>query len=77
MIDGIESTIYISVLLKQLHPQLNNIPIEIYTDIKSLHDALRSQKYVSDKRLRVDIGALKEVLHKKEIDKIHWIKNSN
>ena len=24
--------------------------------------------------LRIDIGVLKEILHKKEIDKIHWIK---
>ena len=40
---------------------------------KSLHDALRSQIYVSDKRLRIDIGALKEMLHKKEIDNIHWV----
>ena len=72
MMDGAESAI--TVLLKELHPHLNNIPIEIYTDNKSLHDALRSQKYVSDKCLRIDIGALKEMLHKKEIDSIHWLK---
>ena len=29
MMDGVESAIYISVLLKELHPQLNNIPIQI------------------------------------------------
>ena len=40
MMDGVESAIYISVLLKKPHPQLNNIPVEIYTDNKSLHDAL-------------------------------------
>ena len=40
---------------------------------KLLHDALRSQIYVSDKRLRIDIGALKEMLHKREIDNIHWV----
>ena len=68
---GVEPAIYISVLLKELHLQLNNIPIEIYTDSKRLYDALQSQKYVSDKRLRIDLGALKEMLHNKEIDKIH------
>ena len=71
MMHGVEPAVYISVLLKELHPQLNNIPIEIYTDSKPLYDALKSQKYVSDKRLRIDIGALKEMLHNKEIDKIH------
>ena len=35
---------------------------------------MRSQKYVSDKWLRIDIGTLKEMLHKKEIDNIHWLK---
>ena len=44
MMDGVESAIYIYVLLKELHPQLNNIPIEIYADNKLLHDALQSQK---------------------------------
>ena len=46
-------------------------------DSKSVHDALWSQKYVFDKRLGIDIGALKEMLHKKEIDKIHWIKQEH
>ena len=77
MMDGVESVIYISVLLKELHPQLNNIPIETYMDNKSLHDALRSQKHVSHKWLRIDIGALKEMLHKKYIDKIHWLKKED
>ena len=40
MMDRVESAIHIFVLLKELHPQLNNIPIDIYTDNKSLHDAL-------------------------------------
>ena len=77
MMDGVESAIYISVLLKELHPRLNNIPMEIYTDNKSLHDALRPQKYVSDKRLKIDFGVLKEMLHKKEIDNIHWVKKEH
>ena len=34
MMDGVESAVYISALLKEFHPQLNNIPIEIYMDKK-------------------------------------------
>ena len=71
--DGVESAIYTSVLLKELHPQLNNILIEIYMDNKFPHDVLQSQKWVSDKHHRIDIGALKEMLYKKEIDNIHWV----
>ena len=40
MINGVESAIYISVLLKELHPQLNKIPIKISTDSIPLHEAL-------------------------------------
>ena len=67
--DGVESAIYISVLLKELHPQLNNN--------RNIHGqqitlwCIMSQKYVSDKHLRIDIGALKQMLRTKEIDKIH------
>ena len=42
MINGVESAIYISVLLKELHPQLNKIPIKISTDSIPLHEALWS-----------------------------------
>ena len=34
-------------------------------------------KNVSDKCLRIDIGALKEMLQKKEIDNIHWAKKEH
>ena len=76
MMDGVESAIFMSVLLKELHPQLKTSQ---YTDTenKSLHDALWSRKYISDKRPRIDIVALKEMLHKKEIDKIHWVKKEH
>ena len=36
-----------------------------------------NHKNVSDKHLRIDIGALKEMLHKKETDKIYWIKKEH
>ena len=39
--------------------------------------AFWSQKYVSDKRLRIDTAAFKEMLHKKENNSIHWIKKEH
>ena len=42
----------------------------------SLYYALQSSKYITDKRLRIDIGALKEILLNKEIESITWIKSS-
>ena len=43
---------------------------------QSLHDALGSSKYVTHKRLRIDIGALKEIIYNTEIESISWIKST-
>ena len=52
------------------------IPIEIYTDNKSLHDSIISKKNVLEKRLRIDIAMLRELFEQKHITKIHHI-NTN
>ena len=67
----------ISVLLKELRHQLNKIPIGLYAHNKSLHDALRSQKYVFDKRIIIDIATIKKRcirINKKRFHHIHWVK---
>ena len=67
--DGVDSAVYISVLLSELYPELNSFEIQIdiyiYTDNKSIHDATHSEKYVSEKQLSIDIGALKELIIQK------------
>ena len=73
VLDGVDSAVYISVLLSELYPKLNSFEIQIdiyiyiyiYTDNKSLHDAIHSEKYVSEKQLSIDIGALKELIVQK------------
>ena len=63
MSDGVDSAVYISVLLSELYLELSSfeIPIDIYTDNKSLHDAIHSEKNVTEKRLRID-GLFRETL---------------
>ena len=59
--EGIDAALYISVLYNEImHGQSKRTPLSIkgYTDNKSLCDALKSSKYVTDRRLRIDIGAL-------------------
>ena len=79
MSDGFDSAVYISVLLSELYPELNSfkIPIDIYTNNKSLHDAIHSEKYVSEKQLRIDIGALKELIVQNKSTRILWAKSKN
>ena len=52
---------------------VKHIAIEIYTDGKFLYDALKSKKTVTEKRLRIDIAILLELLELKIVTKLHCI----
>ena len=63
--EGIDSTVYVSSLFTEIYygtSDFKRIPIEAVIDNQSLYDALKSTMCVSDKRLRVDTGAVKEML---------------
>ena len=49
------------------------IPIEAVVDNKSLFLSLKTSKHVTEKRLRVDIAALKEQLADHVKNEIKWV----
>ncbi len=51
------------------------LPIECVIDNKSLYDSLHSTKTVSDKRLKVDICHLRDMVKNEEIHEIQWKEN--
>ena len=56
--------------------QLTNTPdIECFTDNASLSETLKTSTTVSDKRLRVDIARLREMVDRKEI-KVTWVEGT-
>jgi hypothetical protein len=69
--EGIEEAIYLQKLLSELCPRMR-IPIDVYVDNRSLVDALQSTKLVCDRRLRIDIGALKQALEQ-DVRSVNWI----
>ena len=71
----IDSSIYIAKLYQEILYGNSNqtLPIEIYTDNKSLVASLYSAKSVSERRLRIDIGAAKEAINTKNIKSVKWI----
>ena len=72
--EGLEDAVYLHHLLRELLClQDKALPIIAYVDNKSLVEAVHSTKLVDDKRLRLDIGAIKESLHKREVVAIHWL----
>ena len=73
---GIDATVYVSSLFTEIYygtSDVKRIPIEAVIDNQSLYDALKSTQCVSDEQLKVDIGAVKEMLCSREIMKVHWV----
>jgi hypothetical protein len=50
-----------------------SIKIESFIDNNDAYEAIYSSKQVMKGRLRIDIGAIKEMVEKKEIDSVSWI----
>ena len=72
------------IWLKQLLSELLNIECQtIYTecrsDSKQMRDALYSLASgpIKNKRLRIELAIIKEMLHKNEINKIEWVDHSD
>ena len=54
--------------------EYKTIPIEAYIDNKSVIEAILSTRMVDDKRLRVDVAAIQELLKFHDIIRIQWVK---
>ena len=78
VLDGIDSALYIAALLNELiyDKSEEKIPIHCFTDNRSLCNVLASNKYAAEKRLRIDIGALKEAIKNNAIEHISWVKTN-
>ena len=66
---------YLGDMLSQI---LNNnerkLPVELYVDNRSLYENVQSVKNVAEKRLRIDIAVLKQMVQKGEL-KLFWVES--
>ena len=62
-----------SLLSEMLNDSKELINIVAKTDSKGLHSALLSTKAVNDKRLRVEIAFLKQLIERQELQQVMWI----
>ena len=69
--EGADAAYLIASTLEELYPK-RGVNVTCKTDSKSLLDNLKTTKVNTDKRLRVDISRLKEMIVEKEI-KVEWI----
>ena len=77
MTEALDDALYISTLFTELMNGCTDAGIKIVciTDNKSLHDAIKSNKFVSEKRLRIDISNIKELVEKKQVQQVLWSAN--
>ena len=72
LVDGASTAMYLSRILREIS-SCGNIPVKCFVDNRSLVEALSSYKSVDDKRLRIDISVLKDMLHNVELQEMTWV----
>ena len=69
--DGLDCAVFFQKLWKQIADQY--LKIFAITDNYSLYSALPSGKSVEEKRLRIEISAIKELCDSGDLEKIFWV----
>ena len=75
MAEGIDEAIFIATLFMEIttgNATTDGLPIVCMTDCKSLHDALQSTKHVTEKRLRLEISGIKDLIEKRIVKEVKW-----
>lgn len=74
MSDGIDNAIFLSTLFSELTVGNVEHPTTIIcvTDNHSLVDALQSTKSVTEKRLRLEISSIKELIQTQKVERVLW-----
>ena len=72
--EGLEASFYYRQMLEDiLGIESKTLTTEAYVDNKSVIEALLSTRLVDDKRLRVDVASIQELLKHQDINQIHWV----
>ena len=73
--EALETCYMIRTILLELYKKETDnglFPIHCYTDNKLLLDSLHSTKTLKEKRPKVDVCIIREMLEKKEISSLNW-----
>ena len=72
LIEGVEEVLYLKAVLVELRLLSSASQVLCYVDNRSLCDSLYSTKLVSDKMLRIDVAAIKQLLEQNVIQQVKW-----
>ena len=73
--DALDNGIFLATLYSELYygiADYKTIPIVSIVDNRSLCEAVKSNKYVSERRLRLEISHIKELLNNGQVKEIKW-----
>ena len=75
---AVDQAYHIGTILSQLifDSSTCRIPIELYTDNHSMYDNIYSTKNVAEKRLRIDIAVLKQMVDERTL-KVIWVETGH
>ena len=80
MADALDTGFYLASLYTELlfgTPEPERLGIVCLTDCKSLYEAVKSNKAVTERRLRIEISAVKEAMDKLQVKEVTWISASD
>ena len=73
LVDGTKEAVYLREVIEEIFDMKDKtIPVEALVDNKGTRDAIHSTAPVSDRRLRRDVGIIKQMLNKKEVTTVSW-----
>ena len=74
LFDALDYATYLRHIISELTVfKEGELLIRAYVDNQSVVDTLYSTKAVDDKRLRIDIGAIKHLMQRNEVTSVQWI----
>ena len=72
LVECAETAVYIKEILSELSGW-KKMPINCYVDNKSLFDSLNSTKNVDNRRLRIDLAVLSDMIDRRELNSVKWV----
>ena len=75
LLECAEAAVYVASVLHEISGG-DRCKIRCFVDNKSLVDALQSCKHVEDRRLRIDVAVLRDMLERGEIEEVSWVDTS-
>ena len=77
LLDGLGYGLILKTMLKEIFGKSINIPVIGITDSKNLKDTVYTTRNIDDKRHKIDICALRDMLRRNEVQAINWVNSES